>query len=278
MSKPKHKEHDSFATLAGMPVDELTAYADKLGLAHARDAGPGELLRLIRARRELLLELDRQALLDICVWARRPVRESAGREELAGEIATVRKMRFDGLSDGGLHALCRLNLLSVTPRDDRGKMIRLLKKSESWGKYLTRKRRRLVGSLIGKIVAPPAQDTHAESGDYQFLPEDDRPLKQQIEEEGLVGGLTRRIKGVADDYVREKLDEIERRIDSKLDEIDRRMGEWRDREIRNRLKIVKITLLASIVVALLSLGYDYVKRLTDDNAGAQSVPAKVARE
>lgn len=278
MSEPKHKEHDSFASLSGMPLDELTAYAAKLGVAHARDAAQGELLRLIRTRRELLLELDRQALLDICVWARRPVRESAGREELAGEIATVRKMRFDGLSDGGLYALCRLNLLPVTSQDSRGKMIRLLKKSESWGKYLTRKRRRLVGSLIGKILAPPAQDTREEAADYQFLPEDNRPLKQQIEEEGVVGGLTRRIKGVADDYVREKLDEIEQRIDSKLDEIDRRMGEWRDREIRNRLKIVKITLLASIVVALLSLGYNYVKQLTNDNAGAQSVPAAVARE
>lgn len=278
MSEPKHKEHDAFASLAGMPLDGLTAYAAKLGVVHARDAGQGELLRLIRARRELLLELDRQALLDICIWARKPVRESAGREELAGEIAAVRKMRFDGLSDRGLHALCRLNLLPVTPQDKRAKMIRLLKKSESLGKYLTRKRRRLMGSLIDKIITAPAHDSRDDAVEYQFLPEDDRPLKQQIEEEGVVGGLTRRIKGVADDYVREKLDEIERRIDHKLDEIDRRMGEWRDREIRNRLKIVKITLLASIVVALLSLGYDYVKRITNDDAGTQSVPAEVAKE
>ncbi len=278
MSQSKNKEQDSFASLAGMPLDELTAYAARLGVSHARDAAQGELLRLIRARRELLLELDRQALLDICIWARRPVRESAGREELAGEIATVRKMRFDGLSDRGLHALCRLNLLPVTPQDNRGKMIRLLKKSESLGKYLTRKRRRLVGSLIGKIVGPPAKDPRDDAAEYKFLPEDHRPLKQQIEEEGVVGGLTRRIKGVADDYVREKLDEIELRIDSKLDEIDRRMGEWRDREIRNRLKIVKITLIASIVVALLSLGYDYVKRFADEKTGPDSVPAEVARE
>jgi hypothetical protein len=64
---------------------------------------------------------------------------------------------------------------------------------------------------------------------------------------------------VADDYVRQKLDEIEARIDKKLDEIDHRLGEWRDKEIANRLRIIKITLVASVVVAVLSLGYNYVR-------------------
>jgi tetrahydromethanopterin S-methyltransferase subunit G len=76
----------------------------------------------------------------------------------------------------------------------------------------------------------------------------------------VVGGIARTIRGVADGYVHEKLDEIEARIDRKLDEIDRRLGEWRDREIVNRLKIIKITLIASVFVFLLSLGYNYLKR------------------
>ncbi len=94
----------------------------------------------------------------------------------------------------------------------------------------------------------------------------------------MVGGITRKIKGVADDYVREKLDEIEARIDRKLDEIDARLGEWRDREIRNRLRIIKITLLASIVVALLSLGYNYVKRLTVPTGAPQEVAEQTTTE
>ena len=62
-----------------------------LSLAPLRDAKArgksltprGELLRRIRARQELLVALDREALLEIVVWARRPVRRSSGKEALA---------------------------------------------------------------------------------------------------------------------------------------------------------------------------------------------------
>ena len=43
-----------------------------------------------------------------------------------------------------------------------------------------------------------------------------------------------------------------------LDEIDRRLGEWRDKEIANRIKILKITLWASVIVGIVSLIYAYV--------------------
>ena len=157
-------------------------------------------------------------------------------------------------------------------------MIRALKNAEPIGKYIKRKRRRLMGSLINKLVSTPGSGPDGDKAEYQFLPEDDRSLKRRIEEEGLVGGITRKIKGVADDYVREKLDEIETRIDRKLDEIDARLGEWRDREIRNRLRIIKITLLASIVVAVLSLGYDYVKRFTVPTGAPQEVAEQTTTE
>jgi hypothetical protein len=44
-----------------------------------------------------------------------------------------------------------------------------------------------------------------------------------------------------------------------LDEIDRRLAEWRDKEIANRIRILKITLWASVIVGVLSLIYSYVK-------------------
>ena len=84
-------------------------------------------------------------------------------------------------------------------------------------------------------------------------------LKEQIVERGVVRGLASTIRGVTDDYIRQKLDEIEQRIDRKLNEIDQRLQEWRDREIANRLRIIKITLVASIVVAILSFGYGWVQ-------------------
>ncbi len=266
------------ASLAQLPLDELKAHATSLGIGFGRDAPHGELLRLIRQRQELLLDLDRQALLDICVWARRPVKKSAGKDALAREITSINKMRFDGLSDKGLSALCRLRELDISSNADRSTAIRALKKAEPIGKYIRRKRRRLMGSLINKLVSTPGSEPDGDKAEYQFLPEDDRSLKRRIEEEGLVGGITRKIKGVADDYVREKLDEIETRIDRKLDEIDARLGEWRDREIRNRLRIVKITLLASIVVAVLSLGYNYAKRFTGQTGAPQEVAEQTTTE
>lgn len=269
MSSTHQQSRQKQVSLSQLPLDELKAYARKLGMHFPKEAHQGELLRLIRERQELLLELDRQALLDICVWARRPVRQSASKEELAAEIAAIYKMRFKGLSVRGLYSLCKLRQLKVAPNQNASTMIKALKKAEPWGNYLQRKRRRWMGSLISNLLHSN-ESREANQEEYQFLPEDKVTLKEQIEENGVVGGLTRKIKGAADDYVREKLDEIEVRIDQKLDQIDRRLSEWRDREIHNRLRIIRITLITMIVVALLSLGYDYVKRNTEKTKTPQT--------
>ncbi|MBN1490602.1 MAG: hypothetical protein JXA69_11850, partial [Phycisphaerae bacterium] len=128
-------------------------------------------------------------------------------------------------------------------------------------------RRGLMGAVLSRLITDddgPAED------EYKFLPEHKHPAwREQIEEVGVVRGMAQRIRGVADDYVHEKLDEIERRIDQKLDEIDRRLAEWRDREIANRLRIIKITLVVSIVVAGLSLGYSALRaRVVPNNERA----------
>jgi hypothetical protein len=245
--------------LSDLPADELLAYGQRLGLRLRPEMSAGEMLRLIRERQELLIELDRQALLDVCVWARRPVRQSASKEELAREIANIGRMHFDGLSHAGLVALARLRNVRVGAGDDDATLIKRLRDAEPLMDKLRRKRRALVGSLLDKMIGEQPQGTA--EGEYRFLPEDTGGpgFRSQIEEAGVVGGIARRIKGVADDYVREKLDEIEVRLDRKLDEIDRRLGEWRDQEITNRLKIIKITLVASIIVAALSLGYSAVR-------------------
>jgi hypothetical protein len=168
-------------------------------------------------------------------------------------------MDFAGLSDRGLQALGRLREVPFDRDAARPEIEKAMRLSEPVWDLVRRKRRQIIGSLISKMVNGPAEP--GECQEYKFLPEDKNApsLRDQIAEEGVVGGIARRIRGAADDYVREKLDEIEARIDRKLDEIDKRMGEWRDREIANRLKIIKITLVASVIVALVSLGYDLVK-------------------
>jgi hypothetical protein len=156
---------------------------------------------------------------------------------------------------------------------------------------MNRKRRAVLGSIVSNMIGENDSAT-----EYQFLPpvegrggaaggtttttsasagSRDRSIKEEIEESGLFGGIASRVKKTADQYINQKLDEIESRIDRKLDEIDRRLAEWRDKEIANRLRILKITLWASVIVASLSLIYSYVKVNFYDKpaAGATSMPA-----
>lgn len=251
---------DISPSISELPHDELAAYASELGLSLDSRPERGELLRLVRARQELLLDLDRSALLDVVVWARRPVRQSASKELLARHIATITKSRFDRLSDRGLHALAKLRGDPVGRNELRSVIEHRLKRRCGWLARARQKRRSIVGAILGRLL----EDAPADE-EYKFLPEnEDGPslkdsIRDGIEDAGVVGGIARKLRGVADQYVHEKLDEIERRIDRKLDEIDQRLAEWRDREISNRLRLIKITLISAIVVALVSLGYDYVK-------------------
>ena len=243
--------HPPSLSLSELPDDELSGYAADLGLDLPVQVGRGELLRRIRERQELLIELDREAMLEVVVWARRPVRRSASKEALAKEIAQIDRTDFENLGDQGLATLARLRGLTLRDGEHRAELETRLKKAAGLGAKLRRARRRIVAGLIAKAVKTES------AGQYQFLPEHTPDsLKKRIEQEGVVGGIASKLRGVADDYVREKLDEIEARIDRKLDEIDQRLAEWRDREVANRLKILKITLLVSILVALVSLGYD----------------------
>ena len=243
------------ASLTQLPTDELWRYARDLGLLLEPGTGRSELLGAIRTRQELLGTLDREAMLDVVVWGRIPVRRSATKEQLARDIATLAPQRFSGLSDRGLRALALLRDAEVRDGDDRAAIEqRLRRRSGIWAR-LRRRRRAMMGSLLARVVDGAARDDA-----YRFLPEDEgSSLKETIEDVGVVGGIARKLRGAADSYVHEKLDEIERRIDRKLDEIDERLGAWRDREIRNRLRLVKITLITTIIVAAISLGYDYIK-------------------
>lgn len=264
------ESNPSEQTLADLSSDALAQYAAELGLDVPKRCPKADLLRMIRQRRELLIELDRQALLDIVVWARIPVRKSASKESLAKLIATIETTRYEGLSHRGLIALAKLRGLPVSG-DERDEIIRKrLRRSAGILGGLRAKRRELLNWAVEKVI-PDEQD---EPGEYQFLPEDTEegnvPARSLGQPQGVVGSIAGRLRNVADDYIAEKLDEIERRIDEKLDEIDARLNEWRDREVANRLRIIKITLVASVVVALLSLGYKYVStRVTPDSPATQ---------
>src|SRR5262249_54372433 len=149
----------------------------------------------------------------------------------AREIARIQRSNYDSLSTRGLLALARLRGITAGPSDQAGDIIDRLRKHEGFWKRFSRKRRAWVGSLVANLLDSEEPGTAA---DYRFLPEDETAngaartsLKHDVEEHGIVGGIAQRLRGAADDYLKEKLDEIEARIDAKMEEIDRRLGEWR---------------------------------------------------
>ncbi len=255
--------------LSELPRDELEHLADEYGLDPTRYPTRQALVAALHDRRQMIASLDRDALLDVIRWGRRPVTAGAGKEQIAQEIARIRSMRFSGLSHRGLLALAKMRGIDAREDDPVPVLIRKLKKKEGFFSRINRKRRALLGSLVARAVGESGA-----SAEYQFLPPDGadvssgasaatgkRPptIKEDIEESGLFGGITNRIKKTADAYLNQKLDEVEARIDRKLDEIDRRLAEWRDKEIANRLKILKITLWVSLIVGVFSLLYSYIK-------------------
>ena len=255
--------------LSDLPKDELENLAEEYGLDPSDFRQRQHLVTAIHERRQMIAAMDREAMLDVIKWGRRPVTFNATKEQIAQEIARCRSMKFAGLSQRGLFVLALMRGLPAMPSDPVPVLIRRLKKQEGLFAKLNRKRRAMLGSIVSNMIgdASPA-------GDYQYLPPQASPtasttttapppppgsIKDEIEESGLFGGIAGRIKKSADSYVNQKLDEIESRIDRKLDEIDRRLAEWRDKEIANRIRILKITLWASVIVAILSLIYSYLK-------------------
>jgi hypothetical protein len=177
-------------------------------------------------------------------------------------------MKFAGLSHRGLLTLAHLRGVPIKDGDPVPVLIKKLKQKEGVFNKLSRARRAALGSMVSKIIGedesqreyhylPPQNPATGES--VVTPPRGPASIKEEIEEAGLVGGLTNRLKKSADSYLNQKLDEIESRIDRKLDEIDRRLAEWRDKEIANRIRILKITLWASVIVGVVSLMYAYLK-------------------
>ncbi len=241
--------------LEQMPTAELRTLAEQLMLRPEGKAGRNELAASLEERLALIDRLDRQTMLDVVIWGRRPVARSAGKIDLVREISQINFGNYEGLDVEGLSTIARLRGFTV-PAVVTDKQLRsLLTRDEGLGGWIARKRRAIVAGVVGKLL------DDGEHGEYQFLPEDSSgdTLRKQIKQQGVVGGIASKLRTAADGYIDTKLDEIDARIDQKLEQIDERLAEWRDREIANRLQIIKMTLIASIVVGIVSLVYTYIR-------------------
>lgn len=266
---PAAAAHTPAKQLGDLPTDELESLAEEFGLDPKDFKTRPHLVAAIHQRRQLIATMDREAMLDVIRWARRPVPVNASREQLALEIARIRSMKFEGLSPRGLIVLAQMRGVSSTGKEPVDLLIKRLHKHEGFFARMARKRRAWVGRMIAGMLGEAEPES-----DYQFLPPQpgagggaaagaapsgrSATIADEIEEQGLLGGLASRVKRTADSYLNQKLDEIEQRIDRKLDEIDRRLADWRDKEIANRIRIIKVTLWASVAVAAVSLLYSYI--------------------
>src|SRR5687767_9675557 len=137
--------------MADMPRDELDHLADEYGLDTTCYKTRQQLVTAIHDRRQLIAALDREALLDIIRWGRRPVTVNATNEQLAQEIARIKAMKFHGLSRRGLVAMARLRGIGAGDDDSVPLLVKKLRKREGLFAKLNRKRRAVLGSIVCKI-------------------------------------------------------------------------------------------------------------------------------
>lgn len=231
--------------------DQLRNEALSLGADLSSTSTRAETLDALARQKRLIASFDENVLVELATWAHLPLPPAAQslttrKENLARTVLTLRTMRFAGLSIDALRTLALLRGIPLRGDEPVQAIVAALAESESLSHKLQRKSRSFLGKMAEKFLAPNA-------------PPGTKPLRHHIEDHGLLTGLSASLKSSADAYVSEKLDEIEARIDRKLDEIDRRLADWRDREIANRIRILKITLWASLAISALSLLYVYLK-------------------
>lgn len=250
--------------LKDLPLNDLRAMARDFGISPVGYDTKPALVAAILDRRTLIASLDRDALADVLAWAHRPAPANMSKDAMAIEIAKTKSMRFAGLSQRGLIALSRLRGVEIEESDGTPQIIAKLKSHEGLFAKIARKRRAWMGKMVSRMLgeneeeAPPTRDEQSQNSVHGAAAAE-RKLHEEIEESGLIAGLTSRVRKTADTYLNQKLDEIEARIDRKLDEIDRRLAEWRDKEVANRIRILKISLWATVVVGGVTLVISYVR-------------------
>src|SRR5437868_1778339 len=73
-----------------LPKDELENLAEDLGIDHTKYSTRQHLVAAIHERRQLVAAMDRESMLDVIRWGRRPVPSNASKEQLAVEIARIK--------------------------------------------------------------------------------------------------------------------------------------------------------------------------------------------
>ena len=216
----------------------LRIKATALGVAIPQEADISAISELLHRRIAIINAADRGALLDLASHMEIPLEDSVPNVDIVEKILAIQTPPLAKVSERGLRLLAKLRNIPNSDTLPRKDVERILKERKRLRDRIRNKRRKLMGSMIGKMF-----DSSDKTRSEVLEENRNKNLKKRIQAEGVVGGISRTLRGAADDYIAEKLDEIEGRIDAKLDEIDNRLEQWRDKEVANRLKILKITLV-----------------------------------
>jgi hypothetical protein len=163
------------------------------------------------------------------------------------------------------------NVQGSSDRPDRPEQQRRGRKTRAFvrgaARHIGRLGRDLLAVTLGQWQDEPEAGPDAAPGSDQPEARGEQPAWRV----NVLHNVTEHLRGAADGYIAAKLDEIEARGDAKLDHIEHRiddkmtrlheqLAELRDRELRHRLRLLKITLIFTVLVALLSLGYKWLSR------------------
>lgn len=131
------------------------------------------------------------------------------------------------------------------------------------------------GRLFESKRKPEEEEAVAESGSAPEV--EAEPQSKPSWRVRMLHNATEQLRGAADSYIAAKLDEIEARVDEKLDAIEHRLDHKlldvhrqleaaRDRELKHRLRLLKLTLIFTTLVAALSLGYKWLSHWLADSS------------
>src|SRR4051812_42745628 len=76
--------------LSELPKDELEHIAEEFGIDPRDFKTRQHLVTALHERRQTIASLDREAMLDVIKWGRRPVTVNASKEQIAQEIIRIR--------------------------------------------------------------------------------------------------------------------------------------------------------------------------------------------
>lgn len=134
--------------------------------------------------------------------------------------------------------------------------------------------RDVLALTLGRLLEDPGNEAQEATGPQETDSEKQAPdheREKSLRRVGALHSVAEQLRGAADKYLAAKMDEIEARVDQKLDNIENRidekivelhmqLAEMRDRELRHRLRLLKLTLLFTVLVAALSLLYKWLEK------------------